>query len=399
LVGVLLLAAPLLAQFYQDDRLRWVIPALTLGMASVFVSLQHQSLLARQMRFGALTAIEVGALALGAAAALGAAVRGWGYWALVLQLVVFQLVQGLGYWAVCGWRPAAPRLGIPAEVRTMLAYGANLSGFHLVNRVGMEMDRVLVGYVNGASALGLYAVAYNWAYFPFNQVYFPLLNVAIASLSRAAADDRQYRSQSRQLLMLMFGLCLPALAFLGVAGQSFVLVLLGDQWLEALPIFRVLVLSVFIGSFYRVTKWIYISTGQTQRQFRWGFVHTPVVVAAAALGTIWGPLGVAWGVTLASLGLTYPALAFCLRPTPLTLADFAEAVWRPALASILAAGLLALRQGMAPVDLGAGLNLLVNASLFAGAYGVLLVLLPGGWQDLKQAYGDLRALAGPGRDS
>jgi PST family polysaccharide transporter len=48
-------------------------------------------------------------------------------------------------------------------------------------------------------------VAYNWAYFPFNQVYLPLINVAISGLSRAASDTEQYKRQSRQILMLMFG--------------------------------------------------------------------------------------------------------------------------------------------------------------------------------------------------
>jgi len=123
--------------------------------------------------------------------------------------------------------------------------------------------------------VGLYAVAYNWAYFPFNQVYLPLINVAISGLSRAASDTEQYKRQSRQILMLMFGLCLPALAFLGVCGQSLLLLLLGDQWVEAFPIFQVLVLSVFVSGFYRVTKWIYLSTGQTQRQLRWSFFRHP----------------------------------------------------------------------------------------------------------------------------
>jgi PST family polysaccharide transporter len=153
LLTCVLLSAPVFAQFYQESRLTAIIPIMTLGMASVFLSSQHQSLLARQMRFGILTLIEVGALGLGATVAIAAALEGWGYWALVLQLVVYQVVQGLSYWLICRWRPARPAnlTKLNQDTRTMLSYGAHLSGFHLVNRVGMEMDRVLVGYFNGAS--------------------------------------------------------------------------------------------------------------------------------------------------------------------------------------------------------------------------------------------------------
>ncbi len=395
LVAGLLVATPWFARFYQESRLTAIVPVMALGMASVFLSAQHQSLLARQMRFGVLTLIEVGALGLGAAVAIAAALAGWGYWALVLQLVVYQVVQSLSYWLAHSWRPAWPahltKLG--PETRTMLSYGAHLSGFHLINRVGMEMDRVLVGYVNGASALGLYAVAYNWAYFPFNQVYLPLLNVAISGLSRAASDADQYRYQSRQILMLMFGLCLPALAFLGVCGQGLLLLLLGDQWVEAFPIFQVLVLSVFVSGFYRVTKWIYLSTGQTQRQLRWSLLHTPVVVVAAAVGTHWGPLGVGWGVTIASLVLTYPAVAYCLRDTPLTMGDFVGAVWRPTLAALAAAGLLVVAQTMVGSPTPGGLALPLSAIAFSGAYGAIFVVLPGGWRDLRGAYRAIQMLS------
>ena len=76
LVAILLLSAPISAQFYQEPRLQAIIPVMTLGMASVFLSLQHQSLLARQMRFGILTLIEVCALALAAATAITAALMG-----------------------------------------------------------------------------------------------------------------------------------------------------------------------------------------------------------------------------------------------------------------------------------------------------------------------------------
>ena len=385
---ILLASTPLLVLFYQEPQLTLVVPVMAVGMMSDFVAVQPKSLLSRQMRFGVLTAVEVAALALGAGCALVAAVAGWGYWSLALQFLVFQGAKCLGYWGLCSWRPGSPLSPRKAALRVlnMLSYGAHLSGFHLINRIGMEMDRILIGYFNGAATLGFYAVAFNWAYFPFNQIYFAILPVAISSLSRAARDADEYRSRSQQILMLIFNLLLPVLGFLVAAGDSIMLILLGEQWTDAFPVFRVLVLLVFINSFYRVTKWIYVSSGQTRRQLRWSLIHMPVTVISAAIGTHWGALGVAWGLTLASFILAYPAVMVCLRPTPLSFRDFIAPIWRPTLATCITGCCLTFVQRYGGHPSQVWLSTTLDMGLFVVTYVLTFALLPGGINDIQKAY-------------
>lgn len=161
------------------------------------------------------------------------------------------------------------------------------------------------------------------------------------------------------------------------------LVLLGNQWVESVPIFQVLVMAVFIGSFYRVTKWFYVSSGQTQRQLRWSLLHTPVVIAAAAIGAQWGPLGVAWGVTLSSLLLSFPAIAFCLANLSLSVRDFLAPIWRPATASIVTAVVLFLLQKAIAYPSQVFAELFLNSVLYGFLYLALLALLPGGKKDIQ----------------
>jgi PST family polysaccharide transporter len=252
--------------FYQEPSLNLIVPLMALGMMCDFLAVQPRSLLIRQIRFGVLTSIEVIALVCGVSVALIAAVLNCGYWALVLQFIVSQGVRCIGYWLSCRWRPSKPDniWKLRNQINSMFSYGVNLSIFHIINRISMEMDRILVGAINGATALGFYTQAYNWAYFPFNQIYLPLVSIANSSLIRAAVEADWYRRQTQEVLMLMFNLLLPILGFLMVSGEALMLILLGEQWLDAFSIFQVLLLLVFVNSFYRVTKWIYVSSGQTQ---------------------------------------------------------------------------------------------------------------------------------------
>ena len=393
IVGLMVIMAPILAQFYGKQELIGITLIMSLGFLAVCLTFVHKSLLKRQMRFGLLTTIEVISLVVAAAIAIFTAYRGWSYWALVLQLVVMQLIQSIGYLIICPWLPEKQIQSkkTDANLQAMLSYGTHLTGFRFLMRIGMQLDRILIGYLSGATALGLYQVAYKWSYFSFEQVYFPLFDVAVSSFSRTLHDTNLYRSYCRKGLMLLFALCMPALAFSFVEAEKLLLLLLGNQWLEAVGLFRVLSIAVFVGSMYRVTKWLYLSAGQTQQQFRWGLIHTPIVITAVVIGSQWDAFGVANGYTTAICLLTFPSVAFCLKTSPLNGKDFLAAVFCPAFSSISAAVILYLCKQILPSFDNTIITITVSFIIFCITYIFLWLVLPGGrqaivevWQNLKQ---------------
>jgi O-antigen/teichoic acid export membrane protein len=393
LIAVTILLAPIIAGFYREKRLIGMIIGLGIGAFSVCLAFGHKSLLKRQMRFGTLTVIELFSLLLSAIVAIFAARIGWGYWALVLQLVVMQIVQSLAHWWVCDWRPSkyVQDDGLNTELSSMMSYGKHLTGFRFLTRIGMHLDRILIGYLSGANALGLYYVAYKWAYFPFEQVYFPMFDVAVSSLSRVQHDPNLYRSYARHGLLPIFALCLPVLAFSFVEARNVILLLLGKQWLAAVPLFRLLSVAVYVVSMYRVTKWLYVSVGQTQRQFRWGLIHTVVMIAAVVIGANWDVYGVAMGYTLGTCLLTYPAINYCLQFSPLSWQDFLAAIWRPILASIASAVCLFLIRDFLNSD-----RLIWEFGSRAIAYSIfyplIWFLLPGGRRSIQEIIKGLKTL-------
>ncbi len=381
-LSAMVLAGPLLAWFYGEPALTPITLGMAIGALSLCVSFQHLSLLKRQMKFGLLTTIEVVAMASAAICAITAAQAGLGFWALVLQIVVMQVIQSGAYWLLCSWRPTPAAAGAVSNLRPMVSYGAHLTGYRFLTRVGTQLDRVLLGYLSGAQALGLYSVAYQWAYFPFNQIYFPLFDVAIASLSRSLPDPEQYRAYCRRSLMPIFAVCLPALAYLFVTAQDVILLLLGSQWTGAIPLFRVLTVAVFVGSLYRVTKWIYVSSGQTQRQLRWSLVYTPVMMVAVTFGAQWGAEGIAVGYTLGICLLTYPSVLYCVASCPITTGDLVGAVWRPAIASVISAGLLYVTTLTLP-ETALALALIIQGLIYGLFYIGVWLLLPGGYREAR----------------
>ena len=383
-------AGPALAWFYGEPALVGVTAALAAGHFVFALAMPHEALVMRQMRFEALTALQLGAVVVGVAVALGAAALGAGYWALVLELAVPQVVVGVGLWALCPWRPGRPRR-LDRGAREMVAYGGHLTGYRLLSRLADQLDRVLIGYASGAAALGLYDIARRWGYLPVERVYQPLSSVAVAGFSRAQGHPARYRSHVRRGVLPVFALVLPALAFAWAEADALLPLLLGPQWGGAVPIFRVLVAGFAVDAVGKVAKWFYLAEGATRRQLRWGLVATPVQVAALVVGARWGALGVAWALTASTVVLTPAALAYCLRASPVRWADLGHALWRPAVATAVAAGAL----GLAGPG-GAGLVALgLRTGLFGVAYAAAWLALPGGRAEAAALLRRLRAARRP----
>uniref|UniRef100_UPI0015C6255E oligosaccharide flippase family protein n=1 Tax=Crenothrix polyspora TaxID=360316 RepID=UPI0015C6255E len=88
LAFLLVVIAPLIADFYHEPRLIWVTTALAVDFIFTGAAAQHSALLQRQMRFGTIAVIDIITLLAGIIVAIVMAADGWGYWALVGQIVI-----------------------------------------------------------------------------------------------------------------------------------------------------------------------------------------------------------------------------------------------------------------------------------------------------------------------
>jgi PST family polysaccharide transporter len=260
----------------------------------------------------------------------------------------------------------------------MLTYGRGLSGFRVVAWLGAQLDRVLVGLLGGAPVLGLYDSARRWAWLPYLELHQSLSDVAVASFSRVQREPEEYRRIVRGGLASILALTMPATAFMFVGAREVVLVLFGDQWLDAVPYVRLMAVAAFAGGLNRLNQWVYNSLGETGRQFRWSVFQTLATVAALLVGALWGPMGVAVGFTVAVVALTYPSVVYCLRTAPLRPAEFFGAATRPALASFMGGAVTFAVAWLALGGLGLATTFAIELALFSGVYVLAWILLPGG---------------------
>jgi O-antigen/teichoic acid export membrane protein len=340
------------------------------------VAVQHQALLKRQMRFEALAAVEISSVLAGIVAGVSAAVAGLGCWALVIMQLVTAATLAVGVWRACRWRPARPTRG--AGVRSMLVFGGNLAATSVLDGIRLSFQQVMLGRFCGAGPLGLYSKAYQLLLLPTQQINTPMSNVAIPTLSRLQDDPDQYRGFYRRGLQIMASLGMPISVFMFVAAEDVVLAVLGDQWRGSVGIFRMLAPATFVGSFNMATGWPYVSLGHTARQLRWVALATMVVVAATMVGLRWGAIGVAAAYSIVVCGLRLPGILYCIKVTPITLADVFGVLWRPAAAAVAAGVLLHALDKTVQAEFVAIIRLAIDVLIYGVGYSLCWLLLPKG---------------------
>ncbi len=370
--------SPLVAWFYNEPRLTWI----TLALASNFVfgglTVQHQALLQRQMQFTSLAKIEITSMITGIAIAMVSAWFGLGYWALVLMRIAISVVNAVGVWIACGWRPGSPVR--KSGIRSMLAFGGNITGFNLVNYFSRNLDNVLIGRYWGSQQLGLYAKAYQLVLLPINQINNPISSVALPALSSLQSEPKKYCQFYYKAMLLISSLGMPLIGFLFLAADKVILLMLGEQWLGTVTIFKFLLPAAFNATIGIGLGWAYQSLGHVARQFRYGVVASIINIVLFALGVRWGAIGVA-----AAYGLSRPiflvaGFIYCFQGTPLKVENLISNIWQPALASLGAAIALTGINYWFPIDINRLVNLLINFIFYASLYIAIWIILPNGKQ-------------------
>lgn len=379
-----------IARFYNEPRLVFVTMAIGTSFLWSGAAVQHQALLRRRMQFPRIAGIQVISSALSVALAVVLAVEGFGYWALVAREVSKGVFYAIGTWLSVPWLPGAPVRR--AGVRSMLAFGGNLTVFNLVAFLGQNLDQILIGRFFGPIPLGLYRQGVNLVLGPIAQISYPVNSVAEAALSRLQSDRETYRRYYARIVGTLALLTMPLVAFLGVMADDIVLVVLGTQWVPATEFFRIFAIAVFIRPVMSSPGFVMLTQGKPRRYLWWGVISTLTLVACLLIGLMWGPTGVAYAHVASTYLMLLPALLWGFKGTPINLRVFASAVWRPLVASLL----MALAVYTVEHTLLVGFRtpaLLFIATVEAVPFLlVALMALPGGRFELSRVTQDLRAL-------
>ncbi|MGA2515995.1 MAG: lipopolysaccharide biosynthesis protein [Thermodesulfobacteriota bacterium] len=382
---ILCVCSRVVGWFYADHRLVWI----TMAIATTFfwsgLTVQHQALLRRRMEYLKISVINVGANLCGVFIAIVLAVKGYGYWALVLREVTVSIFVAIGMWVACPWVPGLPKRN--TGIGRMVRFGGDVTGFNIVTYFTDSLDQILLGKFYGANLLGIYRQAYQLIMVPIAQINNPVQLVGQSSLSLLQDQAVKFRRYYSRILTLLSFVTMPLAAFLFVHAKDVILLVLGPKWIGAVVIFRIFAFAVFIRPVLSTTGLVMIACGKSKRYLFLGVANSIMITMSIVIGLRWGAVGVAAGHVIENYIVVLPIVYFALRGTPISLEVFFQSILPSVISSLLMGGVLSIFHST--MKIGNSLAA-IGASFSIGIviYLVAWAMMPRGILILKELFAD-----------
>ena len=313
-VGVVLaagvwLAAPLASAFYKSDAIRAPLEALSSLFLIASLGQVQRALLTRSMQFGRLAVVDTSAALVEASVTILLAIAGYGVWSFVLGEIAMTMTATVGIAIARPWRPGL-RIR-PTEIRSLVRFGASLMGFNLANYFLTNADRLIIGRVLGADALGLYAFAQRLALFPMRSLSGVMMNVLVPQLAREQDDHPRFAAMFARSCAGVALLSFPLLGALAVLIGPLV-ALYDPKWAPAVVLVALLCPAGMIQSFTRMVGPVFVALGRPDLLFRVGLFAGVVVFCGSIVGVRFGVLGVGFAFSTTTALTAIPAILLAM---------------------------------------------------------------------------------------
>ena len=373
------LSAKVVAWFYNDHRLTFITVAFALNFVCSGLSIQHQALLRRQMRFKQQSLIRIFSATFGLAVGIALALLGFDYWALVWKELARSFLSTVLAWSFCTWRPGLPVRN--AGVGSMLKFGSNIAGYNTLFYLTHNLDSILIGKFFGVLPVGLYSRAKQLTAIPVIQLLEPLKNVSLPVLSALQDDPMTYRNYYVKMMAVILFVYMPSIVYIGIYAHPIVYIALGSQWMDAVPIFRLFAISLFASPIVTMYGLILLSSGQGRRYFLWGLFTNLSIIISFILCIKWGVLGIAASWSISTTANLIFSLFFVFKGSTVSMVSTLKNIYRPAIASIIMGiGLYVTYQFISSFNLISRMA----ASFLLGCllYLTVWLLFPGGYRNV-----------------
>lgn len=291
----IIMFADLIAGFFRMEDLVTILYVLSPLFILRGISIVPIALLQRELSFKLITIFEVVSFALGyGALGIILAFLGFGPWALVIgnlgQLVIKVILLIL-------YKPHPRSLFFHfGTLRELLSFGVGhtIGGFS--GHLALQGDRLIVGRLLGAEALGFYGRAYQLSTKPMSLFAKIIEKILFPTLSLVKENKEKLVRGFKRSFALMSLIVVPASLFLFVLAPEIVLVILGPGWEQiALP-FQILILGTIFRAGYKLNDAVAMAVGAVYKKAKLKILYAIMVVAGAWIGSSWDLPGVAVGV-------------------------------------------------------------------------------------------------------
>ena len=338
LMATVILASPLVAAFYKEPKITFVLILVSSNFLTIALSQQLRLDAEKRLEFKSVAIIEIAAAFFGFLAALLGALQGIGVYALVAASICASWITTALSWVILsrGWRPQF-RLSWD-DVQWFVNFGGGMVVNNLINHVNTTVDLVLGGRLVGPSQLGLYSVPRNLILQSqliinpiFTRIGFPLI-------SSIQHDKSKVGRVYLDILSMTSFLNSPVYIFIALFASPIVAVLLGAKFQGSAHLLQILSIWGLCRSFINPVGSLLFGLGKVRLSLWWNAGVLLIIPPVLYFSSYYGINGIAWAMSFVMLLLIVPCWVILVGPTcGVRLVPYLVSFGRPVMCAVIAA--------------------------------------------------------------
>ena len=271
----LALIAPLVADFYQDQRLQQVL--YVMALVSILSGIHNIGVInfQRDLNFRKELQLQLVPKIISFVVTLSLAFILRNYWALVLGVVCNQLVVTFYSYVMHPFRPSI----CFKSFNKLFKFSRWLLLNNVVFFINDKVSQLVVGKVLSPTALGFLSLSKEIGQLPTSHIALPINKATFPVYSRFQDNPTELKKAYLNTTALTASLTIPSSIGIAMVAPLLVGVLLGEQWLSMVPLLQLLALANMFFSITSNNSYVYLAAGKPHISFFINFSRLAVFFA------------------------------------------------------------------------------------------------------------------------
>lgn len=237
--ALMFFTAPIVGAAFSVPEIEPLIRILSVAFLFNGFAVTSSGLLRRNLEFKAMAMIEISSyLICYFGIAMYLALNDYGVFSLVYAYLAQQFYTAALYYLAT--RHSLKPFYHWGTYKPLFAFGSKISFIGLLEFTSQYVDTFIIARILGASKLGIYNRAFTIIQLPAYYLTSSLTNVIFPVFSKVQTDLNKFQKAYLTSYTLMSALLFPICFGVAAASKEVVLILLGKNWEEAIPILTIL---------------------------------------------------------------------------------------------------------------------------------------------------------------
>ena len=258
---ILFFSAPLIASFFHQPCLIPLSRFVFLGFIIASLCISPNAMLVRGLKMKEKAITSLSALVVSGTVAVIMAIKGFSYWSLATQQILYNVVICFGRFYYTRWCPTFKVDFTP--VRQMFSFSYKVLITAVLTTINNNVLTVIFGRLFPAQAVGNFTQANKWNTMANQMVTNTMAQVAQPVFTQVTDDNERQRRVFGKMLRFTAFLSFPALFGLSLVAPQVILLAIGDKWIDSIPLLQILCISGAFIPLYTVYQNLFLSQGKS----------------------------------------------------------------------------------------------------------------------------------------